>query len=946
MQRGRSTHLWYLTKAHCLSRSGRAAPSGWRQCPGVDGPLLSAEKFVNPLCRGRCSCMDPMWKFALLALAIAAGIVVAARLGQRLYSHALLRRLRFGRPASRQIDRSELPDDVRLILDDAGATLHALGFEYVGSQRITRAFRSGRDFPLYSDDYLNRAARCFASVIPAEIPEPGVTADVSFQTLMADGRVLVTVNRRLHHFFPMPANYLLEDGYLPGIAAQWALHRQRAAAEPGEVVDNYRELRRRDELIFREMYELWQSDGFMEPAGDGHLRLTRAGGRRFLHRVALGNRMLGSTPAEGRASREALVAADLHAYHANQSLLEAGALGRLGKLLLFALSMVAGVVAFGLAFSWEILPVLLGVLLFHEFGHALAMLATGHRNVQVLVIPLLGAVAAGRKDDAGPWTRLLVLLAGPLPGLVVAVICLHAATGDAASNPLLLQVGMVALVLNLFNLLPITPLDGGQIVETFLFARWPRLRFVFFLASLVALGALGLWLHSEVMLGLSLLLAVGTRSLRRRFWLAARIGPVEQGEAPRVILRALHELPDRVRGNFQRRLRTIRSLLPLLAARPAHGWETVAGLAVYLAAIALPLAFVYDLPPAQQILAVAFSGPVPSADTKRDWDREVAEAESADERWKLLMEAGAWEEDGENYKAAHRRYQQALAVAQGFPVGDLRLLDIRIALARTGDWKEALPRYRELLDELRALEGKDRIRLAMVLEELYWLESESSAPPVDRLREAIAIRSSLATSSYEIAGDHGEIARILYRQGNMADAETELRSGLAAFPGPYQAEPLIWLLIDRGRGAEAEALIREYLPRADAAALDLHGALVWALLDQGRTQAAREELKGLLKATEPNAHWLRVPLLLDLVHVCGDSNELQTRWREQAREEITRMERSADNLAASLRFRDEFSPWLATRTAARLSALGSLELPPSIAGPPQDRTDGKNLSGH
>lgn len=47
----------------------------------------------------------------------------------------------------------------------------------------------------------------------------------------------------------------------------------------------------------------------------------------------------------------------------------------------------------------------------------------------------------------------------------------------------------MALSLNYFNLLPFTPLDGGQIVDTFLFARRPRLRFGFFLLSIGALFA-------------------------------------------------------------------------------------------------------------------------------------------------------------------------------------------------------------------------------------------------------------------------------------------------------------------------------------------------------------------------------------------------------------------------------------------------------------------------
>ena len=59
------------------------------------------------------------------------------------------------------------------------------------------------------------------------------------------------------------------------------------------------------------------------------------------------------------------------------------------------------------------------------------MRAFGYRELGVVVLPFLGAVAFGRKDDAGPWQKLVVLLAGPLPGLILAVVCLEIAMAGA-----------------------------------------------------------------------------------------------------------------------------------------------------------------------------------------------------------------------------------------------------------------------------------------------------------------------------------------------------------------------------------------------------------------------------------------------------------------------------------------------------------------------------------
>jgi hypothetical protein len=75
------------------------------------------------------------------------------------------------------------------------------------------------------------------------------------------------------------------------------------------------------------------------------------------------------------------------------------------------------------------------------------------------------------------------------------------------------------------------------------------------------------------------------------------------------------------------------------------------------------------------------------------------------------MPGPGWGKD-EDEDGANRRYQAAFAIAQSFPEGDLRLLDTRIALVRTGAPAQVFPSYLALLPELRALHGRDRRRPA------------------------------------------------------------------------------------------------------------------------------------------------------------------------------------------------------------------------------------------
>lgn len=872
---------------------------------------------------------DPLF----LGVAIAAGILVAIVLGQRLYGYALLRRLRFGSPEVTSIARDEIPADIRLILDETAPVLEALGFEYIGSFRTWPALRSGDPEPVYSHRYFNRSAGCVASIYPSDLPEPGATTNVSFQTLLIDGHMLVTVNRRQYQFLPMPDGYLLDDGYFNSVADQWGLHQRRVAEDGSEIVADAQQVLRRDGAILKQLIDHWFNIGFAEPADVGTARLTPSGASRFLRSMIEGNRRLLKLPRmDGTESVEARIAADLRAYHANESLTVGGAFSRTGKTWLFVVSMAIGIVAFGLFFSWDVAVVLLAVLLFHEFGHALAMRATGHRNVQVLVLPLLGAVASGHKDDAGPWARLFVLLAGPVPGLMVGVACLYAALAATPPNMLLLQFGLLALFLNLFNLLPLIPLDGGRIVELFLFARWPRLRFLFFLISLAGLAGLGLWLDSHVLLALAIVLAVVLRTMWRQFRLAAQVGSVGREAAPKAILTALHQLPDKALKNFHRRLQDIKMLLPLVAARPPRTWESLLGLVVYVAVLVLPLVAVTPLAPARQVLAELV---MPSSDVEmpqQDWDAELANAETPEARWQVLIAAANWAEDEEeDRELAHARYQQAWEIAETFPADDLRRLDVRIALVRTGDPDRVLAGFAGMLEELRALPGEERYRLAEVLEEMYWRDDESpAAEQIARLREAIAVRAGLeGQHPYPIAMDHQGIAQLLYREGDVAGAETELRAGLKAFSQPYGVTALAWLLINNGRFAEAEELLRGRLSEAGPMAYELVQVLAWARWEQNDRAGARNEMRELLEATPVEQYWRRFPLLLDLVYFNADLPEEHERWSIQAKEEIGGAQYGVDILSSSLEYADRGQPWQRRQTETRLAVFKELELPPA-----------------
>lgn len=162
--------------------------------------------------------------------------------------------------------------------------------------------------------------------------------------------------------------------------------------------------------------------------------------------------------------------------------------GRKTTILLVSLGMfVLGALAYeGTQFLPE-LGTLIVVLLLHELGHALGMLAFGYRDVSIFFIPFFGAAASGRRHGVARWKQGLVLLLGPLPGLV-----LGCALFSFGADGLLRTAALQLVVINALNLLPVAPLDGGQLFSLFLFSRHRYLELGFLVLAGVVLIAVGL----------------------------------------------------------------------------------------------------------------------------------------------------------------------------------------------------------------------------------------------------------------------------------------------------------------------------------------------------------------------------------------------------------------------------------------------------------------------
>ncbi len=151
------------------------------------------------------------------------------------------------------------------------------------------------------------------------------------------------------------------------------------------------------------------------------------------------------------------------------------------------ISIVLFIGAFYLIFKWDFtyILVLAGVLLLHEIGHYLAMRIFKYKDLGIFFIPLLGAFTSGSKDNISQKQSVVILLSGPLPGVIIGLILYYYGLRD--ENEFLIRTSNIFIFLNLFNLLPIMPLDGGRIIKSLFFENNEIINKIFIFISIAVL---------------------------------------------------------------------------------------------------------------------------------------------------------------------------------------------------------------------------------------------------------------------------------------------------------------------------------------------------------------------------------------------------------------------------------------------------------------------------
>jgi Zn-dependent protease len=196
------------------------------------------------------------------------------------------------------------------------------------------------------------------------------------------------------------------------------------------------------------------------------------------------------------------------------------------KLLTTSASMLVSVGAYALIWGWKFAVGFVGLLFLHELGHYIQLRREGVKPSGMVFIPFLGAAVGARSLGGSALAEARVGLAGPILGSLAtaALLPIAASTGDDFWYAL----AFTGFFLNLFNLLPVVPLDGGRAMA----AMAPWMWFVGFGAIVVLVF---LWPNPILIL---IALLGGFETYRR--WKQRKKG--EEGNANYYRVKPVHRL--------------------------------------------------------------------------------------------------------------------------------------------------------------------------------------------------------------------------------------------------------------------------------------------------------------------------------------------------------------------------------------------------------------------
>jgi Zn-dependent protease len=496
---------------------------------------------------------------ALLALAFATGLPL-------LCAFIALANVRKYRVKAHPCELTIIPSDVRRRM---APWLNRMGHFGFRQMQISRLDSAG-----YAEAYrwilVNEEEKTF-STLEWTVPVSGAGPRVSLSmfTALRDGTLIVTLDRRVTRH--PPPWWQDVQRYFRTVTAQWKLHYSRIRSEQGRVMPALEKLT--DMLAADEeaRHAALMKGGEFAPSRQDpdvlRLRVSRLPSRvlpilgDFFRGRYFGSCTRRDVAVPAKAKHEEVeriggavglslnqaVEQDLTRYRALISV-RSSPLDHLRRVVVLLGTMAFFILLFGHEQPLQTAVTVLFLAALHEAGHWLPMRLFGYRGTSPVFIPFTGATERARKLHAPAWQQLIVLLGGPLPGLIAGLAMLAYGYFTPSTPLWILDAAGMAVALNALHLLPVLPMDGGKVIDLLVFRDLPLLRPIFTVTASLSAFAAALVLKSRVLRYIAMAMFGGViwdvrtiqvvRGARRLPW-AGEVN--DEGEALRRIFRGLRQ---------------------------------------------------------------------------------------------------------------------------------------------------------------------------------------------------------------------------------------------------------------------------------------------------------------------------------------------------------------------------------------------------------------------
>lgn len=204
-------------------------------------------------------------------------------------------------------------------------------------------------------------------------------------------------------------------------------------------------------------------------------------------------------------------------------------------------SMLLFIMVFMIMFSENYVLILMitGILLVHELGHYIMMKKYGYTSVNMMFIPMFGAMVSGDKLKVSQRQKFWISIMGPLPGVILGsvglIYCL-----SVQDVEILFELSLLLLSINLLNLIPLDPLDGGHILEALFFPTSPKFKLYFCLISSLLLIAIGFYFGVVLIMIFGFVMSFKVRGIQKNLRIQEDLEEINFNYK-----KSYHELSDR-----------------------------------------------------------------------------------------------------------------------------------------------------------------------------------------------------------------------------------------------------------------------------------------------------------------------------------------------------------------------------------------------------------------